>query len=126
MKPVAQGSVPAPCSKPRRLLQHLLFLSLTGGACYSWGWNEHGMCGDGSEADVQAPKPVQALQSSPGLLVGCGAGHSLTLCELPALPSPDVSEDAKSQDATDKATGRKDNQDHLPKAKLTGAEMGNL
>ncbi|CAK6449241.1 unnamed protein product [Pipistrellus nathusii] len=101
-------------------------LAVIGGACYSWGWNEHGMCGDGSEADVQAPKSVQALQSSPGILVGCGAGHSLALCQLPALPSPDASEDAKSQEATDKETGRKDIQNCLPKANLTGAEMGGL
>nr|KAF6343625.1 secretion regulating guanine nucleotide exchange factor [Pipistrellus kuhlii] len=101
-------------------------LAVIGGACYSWGWNEHGMCGDGSEADVQAPKPVQALRSSPGILVGCGAGHSLALCQLPALPSPDASKDAKSQEATDKETGRKDNQNRLPKANLTGAEMGVL
>nr|XP_023501915.1 secretion-regulating guanine nucleotide exchange factor isoform X9 [Equus caballus] len=84
-----------------------------GGACYSWGWNEHGMCGDGTEANVWAPKPVQSLRLSSGLLVGCGAGHSLALCQLPALPaldqgpkvtgpSPDATEDAKSQEAMDK------------------------
>lgn len=84
------------------------------------------MCGDGSEAHVQAPKPVLALRSSPGIRVGCGAGHSLALCQLPALPSPDVSEDAESQEATDKETGRKDNQDRLPKANRTGAELGGL
>ncbi|XP_023501914.2 secretion-regulating guanine nucleotide exchange factor isoform X22 [Equus caballus] len=84
-----------------------------GGACYSWGWNEHGMCGDGTEANVWAPKPVQSLRLSSGLLVGCGAGHSLALCQLPAVPaldqgpkvtgpSPDATEDAKSQEAMDK------------------------
>ncbi|XP_014386386.1 PREDICTED: secretion-regulating guanine nucleotide exchange factor isoform X5 [Myotis brandtii] len=139
-RPEKQGS-PLPCSRPWESTPSSLHcltgateiscgsehnLAVIGGACYSWGWNEQGMCGDGSEADVQAPKPVQALQSSPGLLVGCGAGHSLALCQLPALPSPDASEDAKSQEATDKATGRKDNQDHLPKATLTGAEIGGL
>ncbi|XP_070480532.1 secretion-regulating guanine nucleotide exchange factor isoform X25 [Equus przewalskii] len=88
-------------------------LAVIGGACYSWGWNEHGMCGDGTEANVWAPKPVQSLRLSSGLLVGCGAGHSLALCQLPALPaldqgpkvtgpSPDATEDAKSQEAMDK------------------------
>ncbi|XP_046540985.1 secretion-regulating guanine nucleotide exchange factor isoform X2 [Equus quagga] len=88
-------------------------LAVIGGACYSWGWNEHGMCGDGTEANVWAPKPMQSLRLSSGLLVGCGAGHSLALCQLPALPaldqgskvtgpSPDATEDAKSQEAMDK------------------------
>ncbi|KFO18667.1 Secretion-regulating guanine nucleotide exchange factor [Fukomys damarensis] len=84
-----------------------------GGACYSWGWNEHGMCGDGTEANVWAPKPVQVLQSAPGLLVGCGAGHSLAVCQLPAQPDPgkdlnvahppsNATEDINSEEALDK------------------------
>ncbi|XP_062950570.1 secretion-regulating guanine nucleotide exchange factor isoform X5 [Cynocephalus volans] len=88
-------------------------LAIIGGACYSWGWNEHGMCGDGTEANVWTPKPVQVLQLSSGLLVGCGAGHSLALCQLPAhpvliqdpkatYPSPDAAEDPESQEAMDK------------------------
>ncbi|XP_045871982.1 secretion-regulating guanine nucleotide exchange factor isoform X3 [Meles meles] len=96
-------------------------LAVIGGTCYSWGWNEHGMCGDGSEDNVWAPKPVQALQSSLGLLVGCGAGHSLALCQLPALPelgqhpkvtgsSPDATEDAESQEAMDKERNWKEGQ----------------
>lgn len=57
--------------------------------CCSWGWNEHGMCGDGTESNVWTPTPVQALPSpSRLLLVGCGAGHSLALCQLPAHPAP--------------------------------------
>ncbi|XP_012311967.2 secretion-regulating guanine nucleotide exchange factor isoform X4 [Aotus nancymaae] len=88
-------------------------LAVIGGVCYSWGWNEHGMCGDGTEANVWAPKPVQALLSSSGLLVGCGAGHSLALCQLPAHPTlgqepkvtylyPDATEDTECQEAMDK------------------------
>ncbi|XP_038425116.1 secretion-regulating guanine nucleotide exchange factor isoform X3 [Canis lupus familiaris] len=114
-------------------------LAVIGGTCYSWGWNEHGMCGDGSEANVWAPKPVEALRSSRGLLVGCGAGHSLALCQPPARPeldqrpkatssSPDATEDTESQEATDKEreSGRKDNQKLLPKVNLAGPEMGGL
>ncbi|XP_077914456.1 secretion-regulating guanine nucleotide exchange factor isoform X3 [Halichoerus grypus] len=91
-------------------------LAVIGGTCYSWGWNEHGMCGDGSEADIWAPKPVRALRSSLGLLVGCGAGHSLALCQLPALPqlvtgsSLDAPEDAESQEAMDKERNWKERQ----------------
>ncbi|XP_072649972.1 LOW QUALITY PROTEIN: secretion-regulating guanine nucleotide exchange factor [Canis lupus baileyi] len=96
-------------------------LAVIGGTCYSWGWNEHGMCGDGSEANVWAPKPVEALRSSRGLLVGCGAGHSLALCQPPARPeldqrpkatssSPDATEDTESQEATDKERKWKERQ----------------
>ncbi|XP_045227499.1 secretion-regulating guanine nucleotide exchange factor isoform X1 [Macaca fascicularis] len=96
-------------------------LAVIGGVCYSWGWNEHGMCGDGTEANIWAPKPVQALLSSSGLLVGCGAGHSLALCQLPAHPalvqdpkvtylSPDATEDTESQEAMDKERNWKERQ----------------
>ncbi|XP_045340640.1 secretion-regulating guanine nucleotide exchange factor isoform X7 [Leopardus geoffroyi] len=131
-----------PCSGPQKSMPSCLHcltgaaevscgsehnLAVIGGTCYSWGWNEHGMCGDGSEANIWAPKPVPSLQSSLGLLVGCGAGHSLALCQLPALPvlgqhpkvtgpSPDAAESAKSQEAMDRETGRKDNQKLLLKA----------
>ncbi|GAB1292116.1 Secretion-regulating guanine nucleotide exchange factor [Apodemus speciosus] len=82
--------------------------------CCSWGWNEHGMCGDGTESNVWTPTPVQALPSpSRLLLVGCGAGHSLALCQLPAYPAPrqdlrvtrplpDATEDTESQGASDR------------------------
>lgn len=80
------------------------------------------MCGDGSEANVEVPKPVQALQQWPGLHVGCGAGHSLALCRLPSLPlqgsnSKDIgpslgaTADTKPPEAVtaEKETGKKDN-----------------
>uniref|UniRef100_A0A8C6I9P4 Secretion regulating guanine nucleotide exchange factor n=1 Tax=Mus spicilegus TaxID=10103 RepID=A0A8C6I9P4_MUSSI len=83
--------------------------------CCSWGWNEHGMCGDGTESNVWTPTPVQALPPSPSrlLLVGCGAGHSLALCQLPAhpvpcqdlkvtCPLPDATENTESQGAVDR------------------------
>uniref|UniRef100_A0ABI7XK53 RCC1-like domain-containing protein n=1 Tax=Felis catus TaxID=9685 RepID=A0ABI7XK53_FELCA len=126
-----------PLTRPGREAHTRCRAGPKGGTCYSWGWNEHGMCGDGSEANIWAPKPVPSLQSSLGLLVGCGAGHSLALCQLPALPalgqhpkvtgpSPDAAESAKSQEAMDRETGRKDNQKLLLKAYLTGPEMGGL
>ncbi|KAJ3596905.1 hypothetical protein NHX12_003305, partial [Muraenolepis orangiensis] len=44
---------------------------------FCWGWNEHGMCGDGTQTDLARPRPVSALGP---LLIGCGAGHSMALC----------------------------------------------
>ncbi|XP_005990554.1 secretion-regulating guanine nucleotide exchange factor [Latimeria chalumnae] len=55
-------------------------LALVGGQCCSWGWNEHGMCGDGTETNAYLPKPIGHFHSKKLLLVGCGAGHSMVLC----------------------------------------------
>lgn len=52
-------------------------LAIVGGCLLSWGWNEHGMCGDGSQSDVFQPQLVSGLRP---LLIGCGAGHSMTAC----------------------------------------------
>nr|XP_006133570.1 secretion-regulating guanine nucleotide exchange factor [Pelodiscus sinensis] len=58
-------------------------LAVVGGSCFSWGWNEHGMCGDGTEENVYAPKPITALGSAKPFLIGCGAGHSMVLYQTP-------------------------------------------
>ncbi|XP_070764017.1 secretion-regulating guanine nucleotide exchange factor [Enoplosus armatus] len=52
-------------------------LAIVGGSLLSWGWNEHGMCGDGSQTDVFEPRLVSGLRP---LLIGCGAGHSMAMC----------------------------------------------
>ncbi|XP_068596043.1 secretion-regulating guanine nucleotide exchange factor [Brachionichthys hirsutus] len=52
-------------------------LAIVGGGLLSWGWNEHGMCGDGSETDIFRPQLVSGLRP---LLIGCGAGHSMAVC----------------------------------------------
>ncbi|XP_041652674.1 secretion-regulating guanine nucleotide exchange factor [Cheilinus undulatus] len=52
-------------------------LAIVGGVLLSWGWNEHGMCGDGSQTDVLQPQLVSGLKP---LLIGCGAGHSMAVC----------------------------------------------
>lgn len=54
----------------------------SGGRIFSWGWNEHGMCGDGSLCDIAQPRPVPGLTDATALLIGCGAGHSMALCSL--------------------------------------------
>ncbi|XP_035762979.1 secretion-regulating guanine nucleotide exchange factor isoform X3 [Neolamprologus brichardi] len=52
-------------------------LATVGGSLFSWGWNEHGMCGDGLQADVFHPQLVPGLRP---VLIGCGAGHSMAVC----------------------------------------------
>ncbi|XP_053175684.1 secretion-regulating guanine nucleotide exchange factor [Scomber japonicus] len=54
-------------------------LAILGGCLLSWGWNEHGMCGDGSETDVFEPQLISGLRP---LLIGCGAGHSMAVCTV--------------------------------------------
>ncbi|KAL6106628.1 sergef [Pungitius sinensis] len=55
-------------------------LAIVDGCLLSWGWNEHGMCGDGSHRDVRQPHPVPGVRP---LLIGCGAGHSMATCASP-------------------------------------------
>ncbi|KAA0724600.1 Secretion-regulating guanine nucleotide exchange factor [Triplophysa tibetana] len=57
-------------------------LAIVGGRILSWGWNEHGMCGDCSLCDITQPQPIPSLQDSTTLLIGCGAGHSMALCRF--------------------------------------------
>ncbi|KAM7414728.1 hypothetical protein PAMA_019504 [Pampus argenteus] len=52
-------------------------LAIVGGCLLSWGWNEHGMCGDGSQTDIFEPQLISGLRP---LLIGCGAGHSMAVC----------------------------------------------
>ncbi|XP_073687670.1 secretion-regulating guanine nucleotide exchange factor [Garra rufa] len=52
------------------------------GRIFSWGWNEHGMCGDGSLCDITQPQPIPRLRDTTALLIGCGSGHSMALCSL--------------------------------------------
>lgn len=56
-------------------------LAIVGGCLLSWGWNEHGMCGDGSQTDIFQPQLVSCLRP---LLIGCGAGHSMAVCAATA------------------------------------------
>ena len=46
----------------------------------TFGWNEHGICGTGTETNVFSPciisKPQEAWKVRQ---IGCGAGHSLLL-----------------------------------------------
>ncbi|XP_005366811.2 secretion-regulating guanine nucleotide exchange factor isoform X3 [Microtus ochrogaster] len=93
-------------------------LAIIGDKCCAWGWNEHGMCGDGTESNVWTPSPVQALQSAKLLLVGCGAGHSLALCQLPAHLVP--CQDLKVTYPLHTATENTESQDVVDKEKLEG------
>lgn len=49
-------------------------------ALYSWGWNEHGNCGDGTTTNLHQPRVIAV----PGLVrvIGAGSGHSFALVKL--------------------------------------------
>ncbi|KAK5867268.1 hypothetical protein PBY51_011777 [Eleginops maclovinus] len=51
-------------------------LAILGARLLTWGWNEHGMCGDGSQNDIFQPQLVSGVTP---LLIGCGAGHSMAV-----------------------------------------------
>ncbi len=51
---------------------------------FSWGWNDHGMCGTGDTRNVTMPTKISltSLTNSAHLiplLVGAGAGHSIAV-----------------------------------------------
>ncbi|XP_014215438.1 secretion-regulating guanine nucleotide exchange factor [Copidosoma floridanum] len=55
---------------------------LTGdGTVMSWGWNEHGNCGNGYTEDTFEPTKV-LLPDCTGVLVGAGAGHSFVIVKM--------------------------------------------
>ncbi|XP_011504907.1 PREDICTED: secretion-regulating guanine nucleotide exchange factor [Ceratosolen solmsi marchali] len=48
------------------------------GSILSWGWNEHGNCGNGSTNDIFVPTKVNVPNGS-AVMVGAGAGHSFAI-----------------------------------------------
>ncbi|XP_071957230.1 secretion-regulating guanine nucleotide exchange factor-like [Antedon mediterranea] len=48
---------------------------------YSWGWNEHGTCGDGTTTNVYLPQQVPDIKGWKPTLIGGGYGHCFTVCE---------------------------------------------
>jgi alpha-tubulin suppressor-like RCC1 family protein len=59
---------------------HTCCLLLSGtGRIVSWGWNEHGNCGTGTQEDVRVPTSVEMSIMQKALFVGTGAGHSFAL-----------------------------------------------
>jgi alpha-tubulin suppressor-like RCC1 family protein len=56
------------------------FFSFSGtGRIVSWGWNEHGNCGTGTEEDVRVPTSVGMSINQKAVIAGTGAGHSFAL-----------------------------------------------
>ncbi|XP_069698384.1 secretion-regulating guanine nucleotide exchange factor-like [Periplaneta americana] len=49
------------------------------GQIVSWGWNEHGNCGIGTEEDVRVPTLIGLDTKRNAVLVGTGAGHSFAM-----------------------------------------------
>ncbi|KAL4622756.1 secretion-regulating guanine nucleotide exchange factor isoform X1 [Arapaima gigas] len=86
-------------------------LAIVGNHLLSWGWNEHGMCGDGSCMEVPRPSPIALLQDNTPLLIGCGAGHSMALCAGVAVTLTGAPEEASSKHDANNAT-------HQPSQKI--------
>ena len=55
---------------------------------YTWGWNEHGMCGQGHEDNIYRPTLVSHFSSKNNkvFLIGSGAGHSMAVCQRKSDP----------------------------------------
>ncbi|XP_035672428.1 LOW QUALITY PROTEIN: secretion-regulating guanine nucleotide exchange factor-like [Branchiostoma floridae] len=80
-------ALPHSCSKPAELSSLYGVKQLQCGSEHNvaiiddqvvcWGWNEHGMCGDGGEEDVLVPKAVEAFQGYTPVWVSTGAGHTM-------------------------------------------------
>ncbi|BFZ03986.1 hypothetical protein BsWGS_07025 [Bradybaena similaris] len=49
------------------------------GQVFSWGWNEHSICGTEHEENIQEPLRVARFSHTQMTHVGCGAGHSFCI-----------------------------------------------
>lgn len=55
------------------------------GSIYTWGWNEHGMCGIGTEENILTPTLVEKLRKFQACSLGSGAGHCIVILQgIPA------------------------------------------
>ncbi|XP_022256417.1 secretion-regulating guanine nucleotide exchange factor-like isoform X1 [Limulus polyphemus] len=54
----------------------------SGNMLWSWGWNEHNMCGFEEEVNIHRPTPISSLKNKEILLAGCGAGHSFAFVNM--------------------------------------------
>ncbi|CRL03823.1 CLUMA_CG016350, isoform A [Clunio marinus] len=52
------------------------------GKIFTWGWNEHGNCGNGSFKDVLEPKEIQLPHEYDKISVFAGSGFCMALCQL--------------------------------------------
>lgn len=68
--------------------EHNLALTETGNI-FSWGWNEHGNCGTGSQENILSPSRVQVAQRELATLIGTGACHSFAVLEKNASGTAD-------------------------------------
>ncbi|XP_078670628.1 secretion-regulating guanine nucleotide exchange factor-like [Branchiostoma floridae x Branchiostoma belcheri] len=52
-------------------------IAVIGDQVVCWGWNEHGMCGDGGQEDVLVPRVVETLRGYSPVWISTGAGHTM-------------------------------------------------
>lgn len=61
------------------LVTKFFFLCSDKGKLITWGWNEHGLCGNGNEDNIFIPHQVAALAEHVIKMIDCGAGHSFAM-----------------------------------------------
>ncbi|XP_076332376.1 secretion-regulating guanine nucleotide exchange factor-like isoform X2 [Tachypleus tridentatus] len=54
----------------------------SGNILWSWGWNEHNMCGFEENVNIYQPTAISSLKNKEILLTGCGAGHSFAIVNV--------------------------------------------
>lgn len=61
--------------------EHNIILTETG-SIMSWGWNEHGNCGVGTQENVLEPTLIQTGLQNKANLIGTGACHSFAILDI--------------------------------------------
>ena len=60
--------------------EHCLALGESG-ELWTWGWNEHGSCGNGTQVNQSSPVNISHYFKGKIRSIGSGAGHSFALVE---------------------------------------------
>lgn len=67
--------------KKKTVYMIVIFLKIETGNILSWGWNEHGNCGTGSQENVLKPSEVRMQGRGKATMIGSGACHSFVLLD---------------------------------------------
>jgi alpha-tubulin suppressor-like RCC1 family protein len=54
-------------------------VALHDGACFAFGWNRDGQCGNGTRNDALVPSSIKGLEGVSAQHASCGGGHSAVI-----------------------------------------------